>query len=112
MLPKKFRLPAKYFRYVYSNSRKFRGKYGMLLCVRNDVSSPLFGFVVSKKIGNSVKRHRVVRMLRAISMEAVKEFNLNSLGYSFEYVSFIFPDDFSALREEFFRQVNECISKS
>lgn len=110
MLPKKYRLPAKDFRYVYSNGKKFRGKYGMLLCMRNDSSSPLFGFVVSKKIGNSVKRHRVVRMLRAVSMEAVREFDLDSLGYSFEYVSFIFPDNFTDLKKEFFKQVKDSIS--
>ncbi len=112
MLPKKFRLPAKDFRYVYSNGKKFRGKYGMLLCVKNNVSSPLFGFVVSKKVGNSVRRHRLVRMLRSIAMEAVRNFDINSLACSFEYISFVFPDDFNSLKEEFFRQVNECISKS
>ena len=69
MLPKKHRLSAKEFPLLYKKGFKSKGEYVMLVCLENNTSSTLFGFVVSKKIGNSVKRHRMTRLLRAISME-------------------------------------------
>lgn len=109
MLPKKYRLPAKDFQFLYKNGLKVRGQFGMLIFKSNRKDSPLFGFVVSKKVGNAVARHRMTRLLRAISMEAVKEMDLENKAVSFEYIAFIFCDDYSQLREEFFDQVKKFL---
>jgi len=107
MLPKKYRLPAKEFQFLYKNGFKVRGKYGMLVSKLNTKNSPQFGFVVSKKVGNAVARHKMTRLLRVASMEAVKEFELNEQGVSFEYIAFIFCDEYSKLKDEFFYQVKK-----
>lgn len=107
MLPKKHRLSAKEFPLLYKNGFKSKGEYGMLVCLENNTSSTLFGFVVSKKIGNSVKRHRMTRLLRAISMDLVKEKSLE--GFSFQYIAFKFCDDYKTLKEEFTKQLDNCL---
>jgi len=107
MLPKKHRLPAKEFQNLYKSGFKVKGKYGMLISKLNSKDIPLFGFVVSKKIGNAVQRHRMTRLLRVISMEAVKEFELK--GRSFQYIAFEFCDSYKDLKEEFFNQVKKVL---
>jgi len=101
MLPKKHRLPAKEFQSLYKNGVKSKGKYGMLLYSEDHQGIPKFGFVVSKKIGNAVKRHRMTRLLRVISMEAIKDEKLFKNGGNFEYIAFTFCYDYSLLKEEF-----------
>ncbi len=107
MLPKKHRLPAKEFQNLYKSGFKVKGKYGMLISKLSSKDIPLFGFVVSKKIGNAVQRHRMARLLRVIFMEAVKEFELS--GRSFQYIAFEFCDSYKDLKEEFFNQVKEIL---
>ena len=107
MLPKKFRLPAEYFRKQYQKGKKTRGRYGMFVVSENEIANPRFGFVVSKKIGNSVKRHRMTRLLRAISMDLVKEKSLE--GFSFQYIAIKFCDDYKTLKEEFTKQLDNCL---
>ncbi|HOV29948.1 MAG TPA: ribonuclease P protein component [Candidatus Dojkabacteria bacterium] len=112
MIPKRYRLPAKDFEYVYRNGKRFKGKFGMLIWYEDSsLTSPCFGFVVNKKIGNSVKRHRLTRMLRVISRDAMKEFNLDNVGVRFEYIAFCFPDSFSSLKSEFFEQIKKACLK-
>jgi len=111
-MPKRYRLPAKDFQYVYKNGVREKGKYGMLIGVKGGSSTtPLFGFVVSKKIGNSVKRHRLTRMLRAIAQDCIKELNLHECNYRFEYIAFVFPESFNELKLEFCEQVKKICFK-
>lgn len=107
MLPKEYRLSAKEFPLLYKKGFKSKGKYGMLICLAKNTSTPSFGYVVSKKIGNSVKRHRMTRLLRAISMDFVKEKELNFM--KFQYIAFEFCDDFTILKEEFGKQLKYCL---
>jgi ribonuclease P protein component len=107
MLPKKYRLSAKEFQNLYKNGFKVKGKYGMLISKLNSRNTPLFGFVVSKKIGKAVQRNRMTRLLRVISMEAVKEFELK--GRNFQYIAFEFCDSYQDLKEEFFSQVKQIL---
>lgn len=109
MLPKKYRLPAKDFKYIYRKGSKVKGKYGMLISLPNNSSSTLFGYVVSKKIGNAVLRHRFTRMLRNISIEIVKELDIDNSGFSFEYIAFEFTDNSKLLKEEFLSQIKKSL---
>lgn len=109
MLPKKYRLAAKDFRYVYSNGVKFRGKYGML--VASSSNRTKFGFVVSKKVGNAVQRHRMTRLLRVISMELVKQYTLDGIKLNFEYIAFLFCDNYSELKSELELQLKSAIKR-
>ena len=110
MLPRKYRLPAKVFQNLYKSGFKAKGKYGMLISRKNNLARPLFGFVVSKKIGNSVYRHRMTRLLRAISMEAVKHFQMENMGISFSFVSFEFCNEYNVLKDEIFGLVEKTLS--
>lgn len=98
MLPKKFRLPAKDFNRVYSSGLKYRGKFGMLVVVKNDNKSPRVGFVVSKKIGNAVIRHRMTRLLRVIFLEIFEEFN--NPPFDIQYISFEFCNEKEILKKD------------
>ena len=107
MLPKKYRLPAKDFRYVYAKGLKIRGVYGMLISVSSDRTR--FGFVINKKIGNAVKRHKMTRLLRVIVMQMVEELQLDSSKHNFEYVAFEYCDDIKVLREELLAQFKKTL---
>jgi ribonuclease P protein component len=63
--------------------------------------TPKFGFVISKKIGNAPKRHRMTRLLRVIVHESVKEFELKDNGYIYEYIAFKFCNDYNTLKKSF-----------
>ena len=108
MLPKKYRLSAKDFRYVYTKGLKYRGQYGMLV-VLSSTSTPRFGFVLNKKIGNAVQRHRMTRLLRVIVMELVKELDLDNYKYNFEYVAFEFCDSKEDLKVELVNQFKNIL---
>lgn len=108
MLSKKFRLPASKFPQIYNKGFKARGDFGMLVSLKGE-TGPLFGYVVSKKNGNSVQRHRMTRRLRNISMEMTKKYNLSPL--LFQYILFKYTDDYISLRNEFEKQINTSIQK-
>lgn len=128
MLPKKNRLASeKDFQTIYRHGMKYRGKYGMLIALpprssvedfpsrgRNSSLAPdiqngvahetvgnaQFGFVVSKKIGNAVVRHKMARWLRNIVMEQMRLDPGFAPGYKFSYVAYEMPEDFSLFKEE------------
>lgn len=107
MLPKKYKLPAKDFRSVYSRGLKFRGKYGMLIASPSSVPSR-FGFVLNKKIGNAVQRHRMTRLLRVAVMDLVKELELDNYKLNFEYVAF----EFCNIKEDLVVEMREQFKKA
>lgn len=102
MLQKRYRLPARLFKQIYDKGKKFRSNCGMLVVLPySGEITPKFGFVVSKKVGNAPKRHRMTRVLRAIVHESIKELELNDNGYVYQFIAFKFCDDYSPLKEEF-----------
>lgn len=109
MLQKKYRLPASQFPKVYNKGFKSRGEYGMLVASPYDKETPLFGYVVSKKVGNAVQRHKMTRRLREISREIIKKHSPTSL--QFQYILFKYTDDFKSLGIEFEKQVLSQIQK-
>jgi ribonuclease P protein component len=111
MLQKRYRLPAKLFPYIYEKGIKYRDEHGMLVALPySSEITPKFGFVVSKKIGNAPKRHRMTRVLRAIVHELVKEMSLNDNGYIYEYIAFKFCDDYNLLKKSFRRMLEKSIA--
>ena len=52
------------FQYVYRNGRSYANKYLVMYVLENNCDSNRLGISVSKKVGNSVVRHRVTRLLR------------------------------------------------
>lgn len=49
---------------VYHNGRSYANKYLVMYVLPNGTEQNKFGITVSKKVGNSVVRHRVTRLIR------------------------------------------------
>ena len=52
------------FKEVYKNGRSFANRFLVLYVKENDLGRNRVGISVSKKVGNSVVRHRITRLIR------------------------------------------------
>lgn len=52
------------FKNVYNNGKSFANKYLVMYVLKNELNRNRIGISVSKKVGNSVVRHRVTRLIR------------------------------------------------
>lgn len=52
------------FKLVYENGKSIANKYLVMYILKNDLNKNRIGISVSKKVGNSVVRHRVTRLIR------------------------------------------------
>jgi ribonuclease P protein component len=83
MLPIEYRLKKrKQFNYIYKTGTRVGGSYiDVIYCGGGKAKLPKIGFSASKKVGNSVIRHRAVRLMR----EAVRPF-LNKIKQNNNYI--------------------------
>lgn len=54
------------FRFVYKSGKSYANKYFVMYIKENGTDRNRIGISVSKKIGNSVVRHRVTRLVREV----------------------------------------------
>jgi ribonuclease P protein component len=52
------------FREVYHNGKSYGNKYLVMYILKNNTENNRLGISVSKKVGNSVVRHRITRLIR------------------------------------------------
>ena len=52
------------FQVVYKNGRSYANKYLVMYIMENDHNKNRLGISVSKKVGNSVVRHHITRLVR------------------------------------------------
>lgn len=52
------------FGYVYQNGKSYANRYLVMYVAKNELSNNRIGISVSKKVGNSVVRHRITRLIR------------------------------------------------
>lgn len=52
------------FQHVYRNGKSYANKYLVMYVLKNDLDTNRIGISVSKKVGNSVVRHRLTRLIR------------------------------------------------
>ena len=52
------------FSFVYRNGKSYANKYLVMYVIKNDLDKNRIGISVSKKVGNSVVRHRITRLIR------------------------------------------------
>lgn len=52
------------FQKVYKNGKSYANKYLVMYVLENDLQKNRIGVSVSKKVGNSVVRHRLARLIR------------------------------------------------
>ena len=110
MLSKEYRLELKNIPKVYKEGKKFRGEYGMLVVKRLEIQNFQFAFVVSKKIGNAVQRHKMTRLLREITREFLQKVEEKKLAC--QYIAFKYCDNYEKLRKEYFKQLEDAFKSS
>ncbi len=78
------------FKNVYTNGKSFANKYLIMYLLENNLQFNRLGISVSKKVGNSVVRHRVTRLIR-------ESFRLNNhklkVGYDIVIVARVLSKD-------------------
>lgn len=52
------------FQKVYQNGKSYANRYLVMYLLKNETDGNRLGISVSKKVGNSVVRHRVTRLIR------------------------------------------------
>lgn len=52
------------FKYIYQNGKSYANTYLIMYVLKNDTQRNRIGISVSKKVGNSVVRHRLTRLIR------------------------------------------------
>lgn len=52
------------FQRVYTKKKSYANKYLIMYVAKNDLEKTRIGISVSKKVGNSIIRHRVTRLIR------------------------------------------------
>ena len=52
------------FRNVYKNGKSYANKYLVMYVLENGLDKNRLGISVSKKVGNSVVRHKITRLIR------------------------------------------------
>lgn len=52
------------FQHVYSNGTSYANKYLVMYVMENQTLTNRLGISVSKKVGNSIVRHRLTRLIR------------------------------------------------
>jgi ribonuclease P protein component len=55
---------SKDFKEIYSTGKSYANKYLIMYVKRNETNKNRLGISVSKRVGNSVIRHRVTRLIR------------------------------------------------
>lgn len=63
------------FQVVYKNGRSYANKYLVMYIMENDQNKNRLGISVSKKVGNSVVRHHITRLVRESYRLHEKMFN-------------------------------------
>lgn len=53
-----------YFQHVYKRGKSYANKYLVMYVLENNLPYNRVGISVSKKVGNSVMRHRLTRLIR------------------------------------------------
>lgn len=80
------------FQIVYKNGKSFANRYLVMYKMKNNTDRNRLGISVSKKVGNSVVRHRVTRLIR-------ESYRLNEemfeQGYDFIVVARVSAKDIS-----------------
>lgn len=77
------------FQAVYKNGKSAANKYLVIYVLKNNLNYNRLGISVSKKVGNSIVRHRLTRLIRESYRLNEEKFNssLNDTYYDFVVIA-------------------------
>ena len=79
MLKKNNRLrKKKEFNFIYKKGKSFYSKFLTLFIVETKLNISKFGFSISNKVGNSVVRHKVKRLISEIVRQKINNLSVNN----------------------------------
>ena len=71
---------------LHKNGKSVGSRYVVLVSLKNQFSCNRKAFLASKKVGNSVQRHRAVRLMKEAFRQILKERSLKE-GYDFLFIA-------------------------
>ena len=71
---------------LHRKGKSVGSRYVVMVSLRNDLPYSRTAFLASKKVGNSVQRHRAVRLMRESFRQIQKESGLPD-GYDFLFIA-------------------------
>lgn len=94
------------FQKVYKKGKSVANKYLVLYYLKNTLDTPRIGCSVSKKVGNSVVRHRVKRLIKEV-------YRLNHEPYikGYDLVFIAKPITKDSSYQDYVKNINHLIKK-
>ena len=74
------------FARLFKKGKSVPSKYIVLVYIKNDLPEKRKAFLASKKVGNSVERHRALRLMREAYRQTEKERDL-AVGHDFLFIA-------------------------
>lgn len=99
------------FLFLYKKGNRYKGKYFNLIYFSNNLSFSRMAVVVSKKIGNAVKRNKIKRWMRSL-FRRNKELLKNSLDIIFIVKKEISDASWAKLEEEYLYAIGSISEKN
>lgn len=96
---------------LYKKGKRYRGKYFNLIYFSNNLSFSRMAVVVSKKIGNAVKRNKIKRWMRSL-FRRNKDLLKDSFDIIFVVKKEIQDATWIKLEEEYFSAIESIYNKN
>ena len=69
------------FQYIYRKGTSYANKYLVMYVLENGTGQNRLGISVSKKVGNSIVRHRLTRLIRESDIIVIARIGAKGKGY-------------------------------
>jgi ribonuclease P protein component len=96
---------------IYKKGKRYRGKYFNLIYFSNNLSFSRMAVVVSKKIGNAVKRNKIKRWMRSL-FRRNKDLLKDSFDIIFVVKKEIHDATWIKLKGEYFSVIKSIYNKN
>jgi len=99
------------FLFLYKKGKRYRGNYFNLIYLSNNLSFSRMAVVISKKIGNAVRRNKIKRWMRSL-FRRNKDLLKNSFDMIFIVKKEIQDATWTKLEKEYFSAIESICKKN